>query len=355
MIGCCLRGLVFFCFVLLQQPFLFGREVLALVPAFNGGNLGTNVGTLLQLKIWRTLQIPADLSEGSRTEGKVLTSAKPLSDLSYETAENYARDLGAQVVVWGSIIEFGNAVIVQSLLAIPDESETPENPLLSWTVVVPVNDASFSISVSFPNRRYDLPPISLSRDLVESYADESSLVLYAAPDKTRPIGHLGHTYTRLSDRGDFSQVEAEGGVRGWVYLPNLNGDVPVVSLAAGLIRLFRHDFPGAIQLLDQVSKNQIPTSLKIDTLLLKAIALENAEKDPTAPIDAALQLNPHLRTTVEFKLVQLAWELKGSSPTGKHRAALEMSKVIKDYGYLFPPEDQMLSQARHILTALKVE
>jgi hypothetical protein len=143
LVGCLISTLVLPCPAAGKEQ----DQIRIVVPMFEGGSLGSNVATVLNLKIWRTLR-------RQKIGGKVMWTTEPLPSNSHEEAERCARNNNAQMILWGNVTSFVDKVLVQPFLSIPNyedlRNEYPEN----WTVILPGGGAPIDVSVSLPRRRY---------------------------------------------------------------------------------------------------------------------------------------------------------------------------------------------------------
>jgi hypothetical protein len=316
------------------------EQIRIVVPKFQGGSLGDNVATVLNLKIWRTLR-------RQPIGGKVIWTANPLPNNSYEEAERCARNAGAQMILWGDVISFGEKVLVQSFFSIPEYDDLRKEYAEDWHVIVSASDGPIDLGVSLPRRRYEFSSIILDRDLVNRYTLPSALKLYSTKGGNIQTGEVGNSFTAGQHEGDYTYVVPDVGAPGWIYLPKLSSEVEIVNFAGGLMRLFRGDYPGAIELLQKTSDTTAATSLKIDALLIQAIAKAKQNQDPIPTIDAAAELNPHLQVSVKFKVAALVWKwsTQAASPQRKREVAETLEQVISDKEYLFSPTDKWLTAA----------
>jgi hypothetical protein len=307
---------------------------------FEGGPLGSNVATVLNLKLWRTLR-------RQKIGGKVLWTTEPLPNNSHGEAERCARNNNAQMILWGNATPFVDKVLVQSFLSIPDyedlRSEYPEN----WTVILPCETAPIDISVSLPRRRYEFSSIVLDKELVDRYTLPSALRLYSTKGGKTVVGDLGAGFTAGKHDGDYTFVTPDAGKAGWIYVPKLDSEVEIINFTGGLMRLFRADYSGASQLLHKVSDTAASTSLKIDALLLEALAKAKQNQDPIPLVDAAIALNPHLQTSVKFKVAALASNYMAHSESKQKQREMAglLKRVISESGYLFSADDKWLAAA----------
>jgi len=72
-----------------------------------------------------------------------------------------------QLVLWGSIVRFGEGVLAQPLLTVLLDENRDLGDAATWSVST--KDADLRLSVTIPRVRYELPPIMLGNDLLELY------------------------------------------------------------------------------------------------------------------------------------------------------------------------------------------
>lgn len=144
---------------------------------------------------------------------------------------------------------------------------------------------------------------------------------------------------------------------GWLYLPGLSGDNPelrgdddTVAFVGGVIRLLRRDYRHAIDLLQKVSTSSSSNTLKIDSLLLQALAKAQLGVDASPLIDAAIKINPYLQTTIKYKIISLVSQIKAASGTARKTAVSNLAQQISENSYLFSPYDDWLDTARKMLS-----
>jgi hypothetical protein len=172
-----------------------------------------------------------------------------------------------------------------------------------------------------------------------------------------PSGDLGEDYRAVRQEGDFvlTQPEDEKGANkgeaGWLYLPKLAGDDEVVDFVGGVIYLLRRDYHRAIYSLHKVASSSPNNTLKIDSLLLEALAKTKLGADADPLIDSALKINPYLQTSIEYKIISLVSQLEAASGTGRKIVLSNLARQISENSYLFSPSDDWLGTARKILSA----
>jgi hypothetical protein len=326
-------------------------EIRIMIPAFRGGTLGKNVATVLNLKVWRTLRLPPkDLPY--RAGGKVIWGTQTLQEDSHLEAENVAENNGCQMILWGDVLQFGDGILVESFLSIPLYEDLRQDHSEEWSVKVTCDSANVELKISLPTRRYEFAPIVLDKDIVDLYSTPSAIKLFETKESTVPFGVLGDSYTAIQHDGDYTFVKPTGGKPGWVYLPRLSGEIAIVDFAGGLLRLYRGDYAGAIDLLVKVSESEsgAGTRLKIDSLLLQALALAKLGGNPTQKIDVAIRLNPYLQVCYKFKIQALAGQylVTQDSPDNQRSIAKQIDQTLESSAYLFSENDEWFAAARRI-------
>jgi hypothetical protein len=281
----------------MMQTGFCGGAISVLVPAFGGGDLGKNVGTLLSLELWRSVSIPpGEVHQASGTEPVVVEwSSELISPSSFEAAEKIGHARGVSIVLWGSLVRFGEGIIAQPFLSIIPDEKGENIAGVSWPELSN-GSGSPQLSVTIPSLRYELPPIYLGKSRLEQYADPSSVDLYRGAegepptpdDLGPPIGKLGDSYKWLYNSGDFTRVVNANNEKGWIYLRKMAGEKEVIAFVVGVARLLSGDHTRAVTVLEEVSNSQAANgALKIDSLLLQALAARKLNGDPSQYVDAA--------------------------------------------------------------------
>jgi hypothetical protein len=85
-------------------------EIGIYVPPFSG-ELGNNVGTVLWLKVWRTLIIP---SRKGAPSAAMWWRSYPYPE-DFQEVEDDVKDTAIRIVLWGNTINFGDGVLAQPL------------------------------------------------------------------------------------------------------------------------------------------------------------------------------------------------------------------------------------------------
>jgi hypothetical protein len=335
------------------------------MPAFYGpGAIGQNVTTILNLQIWRTLRkAPTpNLKKLDFGRGLVVWDTQTLREPSFLSAEDSARhgvQLGdgsrvyPQLVLWGKARQFGDGVVVESFLSIPQAYAPSPWVQDQWEIVLPYGESTITVDADLPRRRYEFSAIALDDDVVKAYTTPRTLKIYESKSKMREIGVVGDKFEAQRHEGEWVLLTSDAHT-GWVHLPGLSRN-EVVDFVSGVIRIFRSDWDGAVALFDRVTKNpNTPDSLKADALLFEIMAQSKGGRDPHETIARAYDQAPYSRTRVIYSVManleQLTRILKipGSEKTSRTLIA-RIRQEVENNRPLFPEADPWLATVTSFL------
>jgi hypothetical protein len=178
------------------------EEIVLLAPAFGNDVIGRYLGTVLNLEIWRNVtKLPEeDERKGELIPVKVEWSGSALAAPSFTSAEHLGRQHGAQLVLWGEVLQFGDALLAQPFLSILPDTDIGGNGEFTWTV--PDRNPNLDLSVALPAIRYRLPPIVIGNASFEKYSAPSEVIVYEGGAAGAPsledlgpvVGTLGNVY-----------------------------------------------------------------------------------------------------------------------------------------------------------------
>jgi hypothetical protein len=296
---------------------------------------------------------------------------EPLKATSHVTAEQTATEdnIASQFVLWGETFAYGNGVIGQAHLSIPIFSDYQREGMVLddyrvnnyeiWKLNVKTPQQPVNLVVDIPNRRYEFSPIVLSRSIVEKYSLPSRLKMHRDPTvASEVIGEVGDSYVGIEPRGHYQLVYSNG-KRGWVYLPDLAKERnEVVDFIGGVIRVYRADWHGAIDLMNRVINNsQTPNALKVDALLYKGHSQVETGENSEDTFRHAYKLNPYNRRTVEYWMMSRLSKIsyyknKGIQNHEYERQLKQAHLLLKENQYLFSKNDPWINNVKMVLDNL---
>jgi hypothetical protein len=344
-----------FFFFLLALPVVADAapdQISLFIPAFEGpGALGRNVATVLNLQIWQTFRRapwphnPEKLDFG---RGLIIWDKVPLKSQSHEEAESMAKDLSiqAQMVFWGKAYPYGNGVVVQTNLTIPEYEDYREKKLEVWTVSL----QGRNFKVDIPRRRFEMSSIVLRPETIERYSLPSALKIYRERVGGESIGEVGDAYIGIQFEPGIAKVRSDHTV-GWVRLPEL-GKKPaeIVDFIGGVIRTFRGDWEGSISSMRSVVNNpSTRTPLKIDAYLYWGMAMDRLKRDGRPIIEKAYLLNPFAKVNVQYLIMSdisaiMRLPIVSGTEVTKSIIVNRLKEVISKNSYLFPKNDPWLQE-----------
>jgi hypothetical protein len=329
-------------------------EITVYAAAFEGpGALGRNVATILQLQLWhsfRRMPWPENPERHDFGPAVIVWDAEPLAELDHASAEAAARraNLLAQMVVWGRAYPYGGGVAVQANITLPAFRDLREANLEKWRVEL----AGEAFEVDVPRRRFEVSSIVLDAGVVAKYSLPSALEIHSARHGGELLGSVGPDVRALQFEPDLAYVRS-GDVAGWVRLPELSRRrSELVEVAAGIVRIYRGDFEGAIASFTRVLDNpNTRTPLRIDALLYRGMARQRLGRSGRDDFLRAYELSPFAQTTVRYLIMaDLAALARGDlSPAAAAALRDRLRSTIDRERYLFAPDDAWLQRVEGIL------
>jgi hypothetical protein len=323
-------------------------------------DLGRSVQTVLFFQLWRTLR-KAPTPNPKRLDFRnamVRWLVGPLEPPTNDAATALAAANNIRHVLWGEVTRVGKEALVTAYLSIPNRPNKSGPEV--WSLVVGNNDVT--VTADLPERFYAFHPVVLSTDFVANFGTADGFPFYSAPRGGNQLGVLGVIFERIHDEGDVSQVKVtvtEGGKSvdkiGWVRLPKLSEQKPeIIDFLAGIIRVYREDWQGAIDMFELVLRDQRPpTALKIDSLLLIIRAKAELGLDADEQIKALEGFGPLSQRSVRYvTMYYLAQCHSKSRPRGAacpHDAQAFFETLIRTYANLFAEGDSWLVQVARAL------
>jgi hypothetical protein len=318
-------------------------QITVYAPAFEGpGALGRNVATILQLQLWhsfRRMPWPRNPENHDFGPAVIVWGPEPLPGLDHDHAESAAQrfDLLAQMAIWGRAYPYGGGVAVQANITLPAYQDFREAHFERWRVEL--EGEIFEVDV--PRRRFEVSSIVLDAGIVAKYSLPSALEIHSARRGGELLGSVGNEIRAIQFEPDLAYVRS-GGVEGWVRLPELSRKrSELVEVAAGIVRVYRGDFDGAIVSFTRVLDNpNTRTPLRIDALLYRG-----------EDFLQAYELSPFAQTTVRYLIMSdLAALARGDlSADAAAEVRARLRSTIERERYLFAPDDPWPQRVEGVL------
>jgi hypothetical protein len=157
-----------------------------------------------------------------------------------------------------------------------------------WSVTVSNRVRSVRVYVDpLPERELSFRPISLKDEMLAAYSSPELLTVYRDLHSNAVIGKAGPDFTALEQGEAYakivlnpSETSVKHRVKGYLKLPpRTTGIQTPAKFTGGIIRTLRTDWSGAGDLFAQAEADpDLPTSLRIDSKLLRAFCLEQENK-----------------------------------------------------------------------------
>lgn len=321
-------------------------------------HVGRNVGAVLALQVLLTLRAGKALGSGvSVWEPRIVRSVT-----SHHEAERAARERAnpPQLVLWGTVLDYGEWVVVQPRLTVVPDTEvaSPGGRLCNRTQVEVwragsrrVIAAGLGPTVGLPRLSYAFEPLTLGADVVARYGEPSGLRMYRRRSKggrlSGDMGPMGDRVRALLQTSRSLQVLA-GGRTGWIDISGLGAQSEAVDFVGGLARLMRGDFRRAEAPLARVARSaNSPADLRVHALLLQALARAHRGRPRGDLLHAAEQFAPHDVELARARIAQ-AFARLGSKVTprdGPGGPTIDLPpglrQLIRSRRYLFAPDDRL--------------
>lgn len=331
------------------------RLVGLLVAPFTGPNpLARKAATVIHLQTWQTLRMAAAVNGRTLNFGRgILQWTEEEPPTTHAGALALLAGSASQMTLWGRAQEFGAGVVVQAYLSVADADGAMAPGGALWRVTpeeLPAADRS--ISVGLPTTLFEFGPIVLKPDVIPVLNTQVGIPMYRDRTFREQIGALTGDFVALEQGPNVARVRSSGATEpGWVRLPGLsNNRSEVTDFAGGLIRIFRQDWAGAIDLLTRVvAVPTAPAGIRISSYQLMAAASQRLHEQVGTPsrsvefAEAAEKLNPFLRETVKVKCMALLAADRVPAVTKK------LEDTVRAGASLFPQGDPWLAKVRTVL------
>lgn len=333
-------------------------EIRTLFVPFGGPpELGRSVATILALQFWQTLrkEPPRNPNKLYFGDGSVYWLGRRVALDSHQTAARMAQalDVTAQHVFWGQVHEFENTALITSYLTLPDYPDFRARRNEVWTIAPRPNDPAFTLSVDIPQRAYAFEPIVLPTEFVKKYSTPGALEMTAQKGGGARLGTLGVRFDRIESDGPYAKVYSNRKT-GWVHLPQIGRHQPeIIDFIAGIMRIYRTDWQGAMELLGKVVRNErAPTAIRIDSYLYMIRAKSELGLPADAEAEAVLALASASRRAVQYVAMHYVARCYGRSPPGAcGPGAAFLARVPEKYGALFAASDPWFANLKTLVQA----
>jgi hypothetical protein len=321
------------------------------LPLSGPDELGRSVGTILALQFWQTLvKEPPKGKKRELGDGSVYWIGRQVPIRSHADAARLAEaiDVTGQFTFWGHVHAFDQGALATSYLTLPDYQDFRAAKNEIWALGLPPGNEPSTISADVPRRHYAFEPVILPDDFVRHFSAPDALVMRSEKGSGRVLGQLGVRFDRIESDGDYAKVHSEGKI-GWVYLPQLGTHKPeIVDFVGGIMRIYRTDWEGAIELFGNVIRNkETPTALRIDSYLYVIRAKSEIGQPADAEISAVLKLAPASKEAVQYAAMHyLARCVAATSSTCNPADREFLARLPERYGPLFDDDDAWLAQIR---------
>ena len=328
-----------------------------LVAPFSGPNpLSRKAATILHLQTWQTLLVAREVNNRKLSFRRAIVqwteSAPPTS---HAQALALLPGTASQMTLWGRAQEFGKGVVVQAYLSVADADGAMAPKELLWSESLEeLPPAVRRISVGLPATLFEFAPIVLKEDVIPELNTQVGIPIYRDRKFSEQIGALGGDFVAEEQGPNVARVTSDG-VRGWVKLPGLSTNrSEVTDFSGALIRIYRRDWAGAIELLTRVTGTpNTPVGIRIASFQLMAAASHLLHVQVGTPsrsveyVEAAEKLNPYLRETIKFKCMALLAAGREPALMGK------LADTVKRSEYLFPKNDPWFAKVKQVLASRK--
>jgi hypothetical protein len=300
--------------------------------------LGVNVATVLSLSIWRTLLRPP---EGADAVRSAVVYWPDRSSVPITTPQAAARTR-ASMVLWGAAQHYGGSVMVDSYLSTPERGEAHRS---RWAVQI--GDAEAVLWL--PREVYHVGSTELPTNLVRYYQSGSALRVCEGktPGCAGPM--IGPGMTARKHEGEWSLIERNDGLVGWVQQPGLDGLASAVRpFVGGFVAYYRGQFPyAAVQWRQAARAPGATATLKHDAMVLARLA-EARTPGRTPP---ACNADTRLPEAFLVSVAVMDWLDIAQRNSGNNRraAALAARRCLDSHADYFEGNDKWMLSARSVI------
>jgi hypothetical protein len=324
-------------------------KIAVLVPAFEGKRpIAENISTLLSLHLWRTLrraEPTIDENYGLKS-ANINWSKRWLKELSDDFAREEARTTGSQLVLWGTVEQYGPAALIQTALSIENRDELLNK---STAAIWSISRNGVSLVLGLPTHVVLFSPLTLSESMAAQYAQAGAVMICA----TKEVGCEGPALNpeefaplKADEEWIYGKQPSAGGenIEGWVYLPEMGAaQTEIVQFTGGAIAYLRGDYNQAKELFSLESGNAL---IRYNVLLFRGLAAARSGELDEKFLDAAHNVNPYSRYPIQALFMAYAMAASKSDDIEvRYSLAKQADGVLSSHKDLFGLNDNWYGSA----------
>ena len=328
--------------------------------------IGHNVGSVMALEVLLRLRAGPGLAEATAVwEPDV---AAPVTTHTRARALATERNTPAQLVLWGTVLRYGEWLVVQPRLTVVPDAELRiddddyrcRRQTERWQVVLPAHLAGHPDrpaalpEVGLPRLDFDFEPLSLSAAVAARFADPAGLRIYRKRTPLRgDLGPLGAEARAIEQAPGALKVRSGGRV-GWIDTAGLGRrNAVALDFVDGLIRLMREDYDRADPPLKRVAEaDDGPAALRLDALLLRALIQLHRDRPAHDLLAAAEEIDPYSPAVARVRIARdiQIWLASLAPPGIEHFAWPDIPRDVRKQMWLrvkqLHPDDALRDAVR---------
>jgi hypothetical protein len=309
------------------------EEFKLLLPQLAGPqNLGRNATAVLNLRIWRTLR--ARSRDADFGAGEIIWSQSPLTVPWPESAAQALTIRDADMILWGSAMQYGTGVVVQTSLRVRPPATIDVGGGIVWEVKL----GNRSLRLGLPRSQFEFGPVGLDAEVVRQFSSPSALrTCREKKVETCTDDEIGPEMRADLHDGPWSHVRVNGKPAGWLYLGALGttGD-DIVSFTGGLISYFRGDLAQAEGLFTRTVENPAADPvLRGDAAALRVAAASRLGRGTTPMVEQLRDEEPHSTYVLQVAVMDALERFRRAPSTGNRHRIDELAKDLRGSSHLF--------------------
>lgn len=331
--------------------------------------IGKRTSTVLGLQVWQTLRRaptpnPQNLNFGVGGVTWDFDSPPP-KDFTEAEALVQKQEGDNQLVLWGRASQYAEGFIIEPYLSVCNTGTGATLGKDIWQAALGKdgrkNGRTTVVSVDIPEWHYEFSPVVIRGDFQPGVNDPTDIEIYDQPDG-KVVGQLVDDFVAMERQSDYAKVRLKPSKKQvWIHLPKLPSmsapDKPneVVSFCGGLIRLFREDWQGALDMFTEVVSNESsPTAIKIDAYLYMAIAASKLKKDDDSFVflTLAYRLNPYYKMTTKYLCMSYLSQIANHPRAeGVQSNIASLRQLLNQNRALFANNDPWIAQVQKVIAS----